>query len=309
MDKEQHIPVLLKESIFGIVTNKDGLYIDSTFGRGGHSFALLSQLTTNGRVIAIDKDLSAIAYGQTQMADDARLTLCHGSFLDEFRRLIAQGYQGSVAGILLDLGISSPQLTESARGFSFMADGPLDMRMNQSQSQSAADYLAHVREDELIAVLRDYGEERFAKQIARSIVSERAIRPILRTSQLVALIEAAIPFREKHKHPATRTFQALRIFVNHELEELEQALPLALELLGKKGRLAVISFHSLEDRITKRFLQSLTRDTRPKWLPVTKESWQPCIRIIGKAIKPTEEEITHNPRSRSAILRIAEKIS
>ena len=302
-----HITVLLHEAVDALNIRADGVYVDGTFGRGGHSRLILSKLGTKGRLIALDRDLAAITHAQT--IADARFSISHTHFSGMAEVLAGLGVE-AVDGILLDLGISSPQIDEGERGFSFRFDGPLDMRMDQSRGKTAAEWLATMSEKQLIEVIRDYGEERFAKQVARAIVKEREDgRAITTTGQLAKIVAGAIPKNEPGQNPATRTFQALRIFVNQELEELSLVLPDCLKLLRKEGRLAVISFHSLEDRIVKRFIQSEeNRDNLPAGLPVrAKDLPQPRLISIGKAIKPGKAEVSANVRSRSAVLRVAER--
>jgi 16S rRNA (cytosine1402-N4)-methyltransferase len=302
-----HITVLLHEAVEALHVKADGVYVDGTFGRGGHSRLILSRLGSQGRLIALDRDLAAVAHGQA-IADE-RFNMVHAHFSSMTTVLAELGVQ-AVDGILLDLGISSPQIDEGERGFSFRFDGPLDMRMDQSRGQTAAEWLATMSEKQLVEVIRDYGEERFAKQVARAIVKEREDgRAITTTGQLAKVVAGAIPKVEPGQNPATRTFQALRIFVNQELEELSLVLPDCLRLLRPQGRLAVISFHSLEDRIVKRFIQSeVDRDNLPAGLPVrARDLPQPRLISVGKAIKPGKAEVAANVRSRSAVLRVAER--
>ena len=302
-----HVTVLLHEAVDALNIRADGVYVDGTFGRGGHSRLILSKLGTKGRLIALDRDLAAIAHAQT--IADARFSISHVHFSQMAEVLAGMGVD-AVDGILLDLGLSSPQIDEGGRGFSFRFDGPLDMRMDQSRGKTAAEWLATMSEKQLIEVIRDYGEERFAKQVARAIVKEREDgRAITTTGQLAKIVAGAIPKNEPGQNPATRTFQALRIFVNQELEELSLVLPDCLKLLRKDGRLAVISFHSLEDRIVKRFIQSeMDRDNLPAGLPVRAiDLPQPRLIAIGKAVKPGKAEVAANVRSRSAVLRVAER--
>ena len=286
----------------------DGCYIDGTFGRGGHSAAILQKLGENGRLLALDKDPQALRYGQQQFSSDPRFNLVQSSFADLQRVAVQQGVLGKVNGLLLDLGVSSPQLDDASRGFSFQQDGPLDMRMDTSQGQSAADWLSVAKEDEIASVLRTYGEERFARRIARAIVNQRAEQPIVTTGQLAALISKANPSRERNKHPATRSFQAIRIYINRELEDLQSCLQQSLQVLAAGARLVVISFHSLEDRIVKRFMKELARpEVIPRGLPVPESARKPgLLELVGKAVKPSAGEIQDNPRARSAIMRVAE---
>jgi 16S rRNA (cytosine1402-N4)-methyltransferase len=284
---------------------QDGTYVDGTFGRGGHSAAILARLGVRGRLLALDQDPQAHADRALQ---DPRLELIHGRF-STMRALLAERGIGSVAGVLLDLGVSSPQLDEAQRGFSFMRDGPLDMRMDTSRGETAAEWLDRAEEEEIREVIFTYGEERFAKAVAAKIVAARRVEPIRTTRQLAEIVGGAVRTREPGQHPATRTFQALRIHLNQELEELEVTLPQAADLLEPGGRLAVISFHSLEDRIVKRFMRSrASGDKLPRGVPVRAAEIPPAqLRLVGKAIKASPEEAKRNPRARSAVLRVAEK--
>ena len=282
-----------------------GIYVDGTFGRGGHSRLILERLGPEGRLIALDRDPQAAA--AAAQIDDPRLTFVHTNFASLSRALDDAG-AASVDGMLFDLGVSSPQLDEPARGFSFRHDGPLDMRMDPSQGMSAADWLAGAEEQQIRGVIQDYGEERFAKQIAAAIVDARRREPIVRTRQLAELVAQAVRTREPGQDPATRTFQALRIHVNRELEEVSVMLPQAVARLAPQGRLAVISFHSLEDRIVKRFLQSAARPEMPRRLPLkASEMPQPTLKLLGRAMRASSQETTRNPRARSATLRVAER--
>ncbi len=310
-DDFAHRPVLLDEVLEGLSIKPAGIYIDGTFGRGGHAGAILERLGPTGRLLAMDKDPQAVAAAKHRFGADPRFEIVQGSFTQLGRLVQERAWQqaGGVDGVLLDLGVSSPQLDDPGRGFSFRHDGALDMRMDPAVGQSAADWLAHAEEYEIRRVLRDYGEEKFAKRIARAIVQTREEHPITTTRQLAALIAEASPVHEKGKDPATRSFQAIRIFINGELDELQQCLPQALEVLRPGGRLAVISFHSLEDRIVKRFLRKEARgDAFPPDLPVPQSALSPRIRLIGKAVRASEAEISENPRARSAVLRIAERL-
>ncbi|EFM97348.1 16S rRNA (cytosine(1402)-N(4))-methyltransferase RsmH [Actinobacillus pleuropneumoniae] len=306
----KHITVLLHEAVDGLAIKPNGIYIDGTFGRGGHSRLILSKLSEQGRLIATDRDPRAIAEANT--IDDTRFQIVHTAFSaipDVCEQL---GLTGKIDGILLDLGVSSPQLDDAERGFSFMRDGPLDMRMDTTKGLSAAEWLAQVSADDLAWVLKTFGEERFAKRIAQAVVSynKSATDKISRTLQLAQIIADAVPFKDKHKHPATRSFQAIRIFINSELDELEKALQSALSVLAPEGRLSIISFHSLEDRMVKQFMKKNSKGMGvPKGLPIFESELNKNIplKIIGKAIMPSEAEIEANPRSRSAVLRIAEK--
>ncbi len=306
----QHITVLLNEAVDGLAIKPDGIYIDGTFGRGGHSRLILSQLGENGRLIGIDRDPRAIAEAET--ISDPRFQIEHNAF--SFIPEICEKLQltGKIDGILLDLGVSSPQLDEAERGFSFMKDGPLDMRMDTTKGLSAMEWLAQVSIEDLTWVLKTFGEERFAKRIATEIVNynKSNIEKISRTLQLASIISEAVPFKDKHKHPATRSFQAIRIYINSELDELEKALNSALSVLNQAGRLSIISFHSLEDRMVKQFIRKNSKGKSiPKGLPILESELNKDIplKTIGKAIKPSQQEIDINPRSRSAVLRIAEK--
>jgi len=300
-----HVPVLLEETMHALRIREDGTYVDGTFGRGGHSAAILARLGVRGRLLAFDQDPAAHADRALQ---DPRLELIHARFSTMTETLAARGVR-QVAGVLLDLGVSSPQLDESERGFSFMRDGPLDMRMDTSRGETAADFINRADEQEIREIIRDHGEERFAKQIAAAIVDARSHEPVQRTGQLAAIVGRAVRTREPGQHPATRTFQALRIHVNRELEELEVTLPQAAGLLEPEGRLAVISFHSLEDRIVKRFMrEQSTADKLPRGLPVRAKDIPPApMRLVGKAVKAGDAEVRRNPRARSAVLRVAEK--
>lgn len=305
-----HRSVLLQESIAALAIKPDGIYIDGTFGRGGHTHALLQQLQPNARVIAVDKDLQAITYGKERFAADTRLTWVHDSFANVLQIAQQQGVDGHVDGILLDLGVSSPQLDDAERGFSFMQPGPLDMRMDQTQPQDAAQWINHTAQAEMAEAFRTYGEERFAGRIARAIVEARAISPITTTQVLAEIVKKANPKWEKHKHPATRVFQAIRIVVNQELADLERGLQDCIKVLAIGGRLAVISFHSLEDRIVKQFMRREEQGVQlPRHIPVKAEEIKTHFKRIGKAVKPHDEEVKENIRSRSAVLRIGEKIA
>lgn len=302
-----HLTVLLSEAVDALNIKPEGIYIDCTFGRGGHSRKILEKLNPQGRLYAIDRDMAAIE--AAQQVHDARFHIRHLHF-SEIEQLAATEGLHKVDGILLDLGISSPQIDEAERGFSFRFDGPLDMRMDQTRGKTAAMLLADISEQQLREVIKDYGEERFAKQVARAIIKERDHgRPITTTGQLAQVVAGAIPKVEPGKNPATRTFQALRIYLNQELEELALVLPKCVDLLAEGGRLAVISFHSLEDRMVKRFIQSQQdRDTLPSRLPIkAKDLPQPRLVAVGRAIKPGAAEVKLNPRARSAVMRVAER--
>ena len=306
-----HQPVLLDEVLDGLAIKPDGIYVDGTFGRGGHASAILERLGLEGRLLAIDKDPQAVAAAEARFGSDPRFAIEQGSFTQLESLVQKRGWQqqGGVDGVLLDLGVSSPQLDDASRGFSFRQDGDLDMRMDPSRGQSAAEWLATADEYDIRRVLREYGEEKFAKRIAYAIVKARVENPITSTRQLAALIADASPFHERGKDPATRSFQAIRIFINNELGDVKACLPQALEVLRPGGRLAVISFHSLEDRIVKRFMRDEARgDDFPPGLPIPQSALSPKLRLIGKAIRASKQEIDHNPRARSAVLRLAERL-
>ncbi len=305
-----HTPVLLDEVLAGLAVKADGRYCDATFGRGGHAAAILGQLGPAGRLCGIDRDPAAIAAGRERFAAESRLTLVRGSFGRLEERVRAAGWEGELHGVLLDLGVSSPQLDEAGRGFSFMQDGPLDMRMDNESGLSAAQWLARAGEREIADVLFKLGEEKFSRRIARAIVAVRAATPIATTRQLADIVAGAVPTREPGKHPATRTFQAIRIHVNRELEEVEAALPQAVNLLAPGGRLCVISFHSLEDRLVKRFMRREAQgDPIYAELPDVPPHARPRLQLIGGAVMPGDAEIARNPRARSAVLRVAERIA
>ncbi len=307
---EQHLTVLLHEAVSALVTDTSGRYIDGTFGRGGHSRQILASLSADGRLLGIDKDAQAYSEGLELSAADQRFQIARGSFADFAELAEAEGMVAPFTGVLLDLGVSSPQLDQAERGFSFMRDGDLDMRMDVDRGMSAAQWIAVADEAEITKVLRDYGEERFAKRIARAIIAAREEQPITRTLQLAKIVTEANPAWEKHKHPATRSFQAIRIFINDELTDLEKLLSKLVDNLEVGGRLVVISFHSLEDRIVKRFMRRQAEgDKVPPYIPVTESQRNRKLKIIGKAVKATEHEVALNPRSRSAVMRVAEKIA
>ncbi len=306
----EHTPVLLDEVLGGLAVRPEGRYCDATFGRGGHTAAILRALGPAGQVVAIDRDPEAVEAGRVRFARDLRLTLVRGSFGELEECVRAAGLDGELDGVLLDLGVSSPQLDEARRGFSFMQDGPLDMRMDNEAGQSAAQWLAKATEREIADVLRTLGEERFARRIARAILAARAQGPLTRTGQLAEIVAAAVPTREPGKHPATRTFQAIRIHVNRELEQLESALPQAVRLLAPGGRLCVISFHSLEDRIVKRYIRREEQgDPVYAGLPTVPPHARPRLKRVGGAIMAGEAEVQSNPRARSAVLRVAERLA
>lgn len=308
----EHITVLLDEAVNGLALKENGIYIDGTFGRGGHSRYILERLGEHGRLIALDRDPRAIAVGEDLMKKDPRFSIIHGPFSGLAEYVKELDLSGKIDGVLLDLGVSSPQLDDAERGFSFMRDGPLDMRMDPTCGISAADWLAKADVDDIGWVLKTFGEEKFAYRIARAIVADRAESPFLRTLDLAHLIERLCPKREKKKHPATRSFQAIRIYVNSELEEIHKVLDGALEVLAINGQLSVISFHSLEDRIVKRFIRRQEKGREyPPGLPLTDAQMQSgkTLKAIGKALKPSVGEVDDNPRARSSVLRIAKKIA
>jgi 16S rRNA (cytosine1402-N4)-methyltransferase len=296
----------LEQAVEGLKVRSDGCYVDCTFGRGGHSLLILARLGGAGRLLALDRDPQAVAAGGE--IDDRRFRILHGRF-SQLARLAAQAGVAAADGVLLDLGMSSPQLDDPARGFSFRFDAPLDMRMDPGAGITAAEWLARAPEREIREVIRNYGEERFAKPIAAAIVAARARGPVGTTRQLAALVAKAVPAREPSQDPATRTFQALRIHLNQELEELSLALPQCLELLAPGGRLVVVSFHSLEDRIVKRFMRDHARaDRLPPRLPLrARELPPPPLKLVGRPVRPSAAEVAANPRSRSAVMRVAEK--
>jgi len=304
-----HKTVLLHEAVTALVADPDGFYVDGTFGRGGHSQLILDSLSDKGRLLAIDKDPQAIAHARQRFADEPRFSICHGSFAELEQFVADAGMTGQVAGVLLDLGVSSPQLDDPARGFSFLHDGPLDMRMDTSCGESAADWINHAGEAEIADVLYVYGEERFSRRMARAIVAARAESPITTTARLAQIISDANPKWEKGKHPATRAFQGIRIHINRELDDVESVLEQALEVLAVGGHLVVISFHSLEDRIVKRFIRKYVKGDEhlPPGIPVTEEMLNQRLTGAGKAIKASASELQENPRARSAVMRTAVK--
>jgi 16S rRNA (cytosine1402-N4)-methyltransferase len=307
-----HESVLLHESIAALNINAVGVYVDGTFGRGGHSSAILKSLNAEGMLIAFDKDEAAIAYSAKQFSGEKRLHLNHASFAEMKQIIERYGKLGQVDGVLLDLGVSSPQLDEGERGFSFMRDGPLDMRMDQSSGETAAQWLNHAAAEDIKHVLRVYGEEKFASLIAKKIVERRQEKAFERTNDLADFIRAVIPrgAQEKGKHPATRSFQAIRIYINRELEDLESVLDDIVSILKVGGRLVIISFHSLEDRIVKHFIRDQERGPQiPRNIPITVISREPHLISIGKPVKASVDEIENNVRSRSAIMRVAEKLA
>ena len=311
MKPDEHLPVLPDEVLdaLGVGLRPDGIFVDATFGRGGHSRRILDRLGPKGRLIALDRDADAVEAGRAIAGTDARFTLVHAPFSELQARLRVLGVE-AVDGVLLDLGVSSPQLETAERGFSFRRDGPLDMRMDRTRGITAAEWLAGASEAELREVLERYGEERFAKQIAKAIVAARERGPVTRTRELADIVGATVRTRELHQDPATRTFQALRIHLNQELEELSLVLPQALAVLSPGGRMAVISFHSLEDRMVKNFFRERAQPRVPERLPLRQSEMPKAeLRIIGKPVRASEQELRLNPRARSATLRAAERPS
>lgn len=309
MSGAAHQSVLLNEAVEALFTRPDGLYVDGTFGRGGHASKLLSKLDEHGRLLVLDRDSQAIAVARQMMGSDERVTIIHAPFSSLGQQLYSMGVMGKVDGILFDFGVSSPQLDQAERGFSFQLDGTLDMRMDTSQGKTAAEWLARVKYSDLVRVLRIYGEERFAKRIAAAVIDSREETPIETTAQLARLISDAVPVYEREKHPATRSFQAIRIAINEELQEIEKVLPDALDALAIGGRLVVISFHSLEDRPVKRLLQKEAKgDDFPPDLPIRADQINPRIKLMGKPVRAGVEELSENRRARSAIMRVAEKL-
>lgn len=306
-----HVTVLLDEAVEALAVRPNGRYLDGTFGRGGHSRLLLRQLGPDGCLLGFDKDPLAIATGQALAAEDGRFVVVQRSFAELGAEVSQRGWGGTLSGILLDLGVSSPQLDDPSRGFSFLHDGPLDMRMDPSRGVSAAEWIATAAEDEIARVFKEYGEERFARRMARAVVMRRAEQPFERTADLAQVLTVANPAWEKGKNPATRAFQGLRIFINNELGDLEAGLEAALEALEVGGRLVVISFHSLEDRIVKQFMRRQVKgeaDTLPRDLPIIPEKFIPRMKLMGKPQYASAEEVKQNPRSRSAVMRVAEKL-
>jgi 16S rRNA (cytosine1402-N4)-methyltransferase len=306
-----HITVLLDEAVAGLAVRGDGCYVDGTFGRGGHSRLILQQLAADGSLLGFDKDPLAIATGQALAAEDSRFVIVQRSFAELGDELAVRGLAGKVSGILLDLGVSSPQLDDPERGFSFMHDGPLDMRMDPSRGVSAAAWIASAAEEDIARAFKEYGEERFAKRMARAVVLRRAEQPFERTADLANVLTVANPAWEKGKNPATRAFQGLRIQINNELGDLERGLDAAMDALEIGGRLAVISFHSLEDRIVKQFMRRHVKgeaDNLPRDLPVRLVPFDPRLKLLGKPQFASDAEVKANPRSRSAVLRVAEKL-
>lgn len=306
----QHQSVLLSESLLGLSIDPDGIYIDATFGRGGHSNAILEKLSPKGRLIALDRDPEAVCHAREYFANDKRFEIHEIPFSKLEELVESLGLLGRVNGILLDLGVSSPQLDTASRGFSFMKEGPLNMRMGEDVEKDARFFVNHASHHEMVKIFREYGEERYSMRIARAIESARAVKPIETTLELVEIIRQAVPRTEKHKHPATRVFQALRIHVNRELEELKAVLNASMKVLSKGGRLVCISFHSLEDRIVKHFMKEKSEGPAiPRGLPIRETKREFSLKRIGKAVKPQQEEMEKNIRSRSAVLRIGEKLA
>jgi 16S rRNA (cytosine1402-N4)-methyltransferase len=304
-----HRPVLREEVVGALGVDSSGFYVDATCGRGGHSAAILELLGPEGRVLALDRDPEAVQAVRMRFGSDPRFSIVQAPFSRLGDEVRAHGRLGRVQGIVLDLGVSSPQLEDAARGFSFLRDGPLDMRMDPTTGTSAAQWLARAREQDIERVLRQFGEERYARRVAKALVAARGRTPIVTTGQLASLVSAAMPQREPGQHPATRTFQAIRIFVNRELEELERCLKQVPDVLAPRGRLAVVSFHSLEDRMVKRFVREQARgDAFPRDLAVRYVELSPRMRPVGRPIRPSLEETVRNPRARSAVLRVAERL-
>jgi 16S rRNA (cytosine1402-N4)-methyltransferase len=307
---DEHIPVLAAEALAGLALEAGGYYVDATFGRGGHTSLLLQALGREGRVLALDRDPQAIASGRQRFPDEMRLTLVHASFADLGTLVPAHAHARACRGVLFDLGVSSPQLDDPRRGFSFRADGPLDMRMDPTRGEPVSAWLARAGVDEIRQVIATLGEERFARRVAQAIVAARRERALTRTGELAALIAGAVRTREPGKHPATRTFQALRMFINDETGQLEHGLSGALDALAPGGRLAVTSFHSLEDRVVKRFMQRESQiDPALRELPLVPAAARPRLKLIGRKIRPGPAELQKNPRARSALLRVAERLA
>ncbi len=305
---ELHIPVLMREAVDALNIRDGGVYVDATLGRAGHARQIAQRMGDDGKLIAFDRDPRAIELGRDVFKGDKRVAVIHSEFSRMAELLSDNVGIEHVDGILMDLGVSSPQLDQAERGFSFMRDGELDMRMDTTKGESAAEWLARVEERDLMMVLFDLGEEKFARRIARAIVAARDETKLESTLQLASIISDATPKKDKNKHPATRSFQAIRLYVNQELSQVSQTLPQAVQLLREGGRLAVISFHSLEDRIVKRFMRELsTPDLPPKNIPVTKEAYLTPLTLLSRAVKPSKQEVQENPRSRSSVLRIAER--
>jgi 16S rRNA (cytosine1402-N4)-methyltransferase len=307
VEEFEHRPVLRDEVLSALNLRPEGIYVDATFGRGGHAAAILQRLGAEGRLLAMDRDPQAVEVARKKFAEDVRFTIVRGPFSMLAQTIDDRGLSGKVAGVLLDLGVSSPQLDDAGRGFSFRLDGPLDMRMDPDSGVSVAEWLAGAEEKDIARVVKEYGEERFAKRIARNICMERVRAPILTTQRLADIVAQAVPTREPGQHRATRTFQALRIHINRELDEIKSVLPQALHVLAPGGRLVVISFHSLEDRLVKQFMRDQAKgDIYPPDLPIRQAELQPRMQLVGKALRATPDELAHNPRARSAVLRVAE---
>ena len=307
MTERTHEPVLRTEAVAALSIRADGIYVDATFGRGGHAKSILEQLGADGRLLALDRDPQAVASAKQQFADEARLDVVQAPFSMLEKIVDERGWRGRVNGILFDLGVSSPQLDDPTRGFSFRTEGPLDMRMDPTRGESAADWLNRAEELDIATVLHELGEERFARRIARVIVRSRTQTPIINTKQLADIVASAVPTRERSKDPATRSFQAIRLHINRELDELRAVLPQALDALAPRGRLVAISFHSLEDRIVKQFMRTQQQgEELPLDLPVRHAEMKPRLNIIGKPVRAGEDEVRRNPRARSAVLRVAE---
>ncbi len=301
--------MLAAEALAGLALEAGGYYVDATFGRGGHTALILQALGPEGRVLALDRDPQAIAAGRRRFADEVRLTLVHASFADLAALVPAHAQQHPCRGVLFDLGVSSPQLDDPRRGFSFRADGPLDMRMDPTRGEPVSAWLARAGVDEIRQVIATFGEERFARRVAQAIVARRRAGPLESTAELAATVAGAVRTREPGKHPATRTFQALRMFINDELGQLGRGLTAAVEVLAPGGRLAVISFHSLEDRAVKRFMQRESQvDPALGKLPVIPAEARPRLKLVGRKVRPAEAELARNPRARSALLRVAERL-
>jgi len=303
----EHVTVLRDEAVAALDVKVDGLYVDATYGRGGHSRAILAQLGPAGRLLAMDRDPRAVAAAHEEFGKEVRFEIVQRPFSMLGMTIEERGWRKQVNGILFDLGVSSPQLDEASRGFSFLREGPLDMRMNPDHGESAAQWLSHAEENEIAEVLQTLGEERYARRIARAIVLRRREQPLTTTRELAELVADAVPTRERHKDPATRTFQAIRLHINQELDELRSTLPQAVEALTVGGRLVVISFHSLEDRIVKQFMRREAKgEELPPDLPIRHAEVRARLRILGKAIRVSADEIRRNPRARSAVMRAAE---
>lgn len=309
MSSNAHVPVLLGSVLEGLDIKADGLYVDGTFGRGGHSAAILNALNARGRLIAIDRDPQAVASASTLLTDDPRFEVVRGEFAKLETIIGERGQNGKVDGLLLDLGVSSPQLDEAERGFSFLRNGPLDMRMDPDSGIAAAEWLQTVEEKDLRSIIRKFGEERHAARIARAVVTKRENAAIETTGQLAEIVSSSVPAHTRKRHPATKTFQAIRLFINNELGQLEAALAQSIGVLQLGGRLCVISFHSLEDRIVKRFMRNASREAEQyRGMPEVPVEFRPKLALVGKVISATAEEIQANVRARSARLRIAERV-